>query len=119
MSGETRAILVSIPPSNYVEKARWALQLASIPFEEHKYAPVQHRLATKPKGGLSVPLLYWPATKESLVDSSDILDLCARSLPSLYPTKETKQLEHFYDEELGPHARRTGKFDSSSCTERY
>lgn len=108
MSGQTRAILVTMPPSNYVEKARWVLQLAKIPFEELKYAPVLHRFATKPKGGSSVPLLYWPTTKQSLTDSSAILDLCAQSLPSLYPTTETKELERYYDESLAPHARRTG-----------
>lgn len=101
-------MLVSVPASNFCEKARWALQLARIPFREREYAPVLHLFGTIPTGGRSVPVLYWPESKRALTDSSDILDLCAQSLPTLYPTKETKELELFYDRSLGPHSRRTG-----------
>lgn len=104
------ALLISIPASNYVEKARWALQLAKLPFEEDKFIPVVHAFNTRPKGGDIVPLLYFPSLKKVLTDSSDILDLCAQVLPSLYPTEETKALELYYDKELGSHARKCGEW---------
>ncbi|GLD93631.1 hypothetical protein PINS_up002223 [Pythium insidiosum] len=103
-------VLVSIPPSNFVEKARWALQHAGIPFTEERHAPIFHRFATKPKGGQTVPLLHFPESKQSLTDSSDILDFCATKDPSLYPSDETKQLEKYYDTTLGVHTRRAAYF---------
>ncbi|DBA04899.1 TPA: hypothetical protein N0F65_006901 [Lagenidium giganteum] len=100
------AVLVSIPVSNYVEKARWALQLAQLPFTEEKHVPIGHYLSTKPKQGRSVPLLYFPSTKRALTDSADILGHCAESLSSLYPNEEVTELELFYDQKLGTHVRR-------------
>lgn len=38
------ARLVTIPISHYCEKARWALDLAGVPYREDGYAPVVHRL---------------------------------------------------------------------------
>ncbi|DAZ97902.1 TPA: hypothetical protein N0F65_012165 [Lagenidium giganteum] len=98
------ALLVSIPASNYVEKARWALQLAEIPFEEEKHIALLAYRSTMPKGGKSVPLLK--TSSFVLTDSSDILQYCAQKLPSLYPNDEAKKLELYYDTELGPHLRR-------------
>lgn len=47
--------LVTIAYSHYVEFARWSLEYAGVPFDEHKYAPVQHVLPTIaariPRGG--------------------------------------------------------------------
>jgi glutathione S-transferase len=105
------ATLVSIPASNYVEKARWALQFAGVAFREEKWAPLFVYLSTKPKGGRSVPLLVLPSPSGAvLTDSSDILDYCAQKRPDLYPNEDTKRLELYYDTELGPHARRCGAF---------
>lgn len=107
------ATFVTIPASNYVEKARWALQLAGVAFSERKYAPLFAYLSTMPNGGKSVPLLVVPGKdgEKSVVlkDSSDILDYCATELSDLYPTLKTKELELYYDKVLGPHARRCGK----------
>lgn len=107
------ATFVTIPASNYVEKARWALQLAGVAFTEHKYAPLFAYMSTMPNGGKSVPLLVLPGDGGEkdvvLKDSSDILDYCATRLPELYPTLKAKELELFYDKELGPHTRRCGK----------
>ncbi|KAF1328871.1 hypothetical protein FI667_g6473, partial [Globisporangium splendens] len=100
------ATLVTIPASNYAEKARWALQLAGIPFAEAKYAPLLAYMATMPRGGKSVPLLVVPAENLVLKDSADILDYCATKRPELYPSPHTKELELMFDQELGPHARR-------------
>jgi len=105
------ATLVSIPASNYVEKARWALQLTGIAFREEKWAPVFAYFSTKPKGGASVPLLVLPLSKSAvLTNSSDILDFCAQTKPDLYPNEDTKKLELYYDTELGPHTRCCGTF---------
>lgn len=108
---DAAATLVSIPASNYVEKARWALQLAGVAFHEEKWAPLFVYLSTKPKGGRSVPVLALSSPKGAvLTDSSDILTYCAQKKPDLYPNEDTKQLELYYDTELGPHARRCGAF---------
>lgn len=119
-AADEMATLVTIPVSNFVEKARWALQLAGVTHTERKYAPVFAYVSTMPNGGKSVPLLVLPApplsdgihataTKPTvLTDSSDILDYCATKLPSLYPTPETKALELKFDKELGPFARCIG-----------
>ncbi|KAJ0400751.1 hypothetical protein P43SY_005472 [Pythium insidiosum] len=103
-------VLVSIAPSNYVEKARWAMQSAGVAFKEERHAPIFHRFATKPKGGQTVPLLHFPDSKQSLTDSSDILDFCASKNPALYPSEEAKKLERYYDSTLGVHARRAAYF---------
>lgn len=59
--------LVSISYSHYCELARWALQLQGIPYEEHKYSPVQHVLpviaARIPSGGKK----YLPKTTKTLL----------------------------------------------------
>lgn len=111
------ATFVSIPASNYVEKARWALQLARVPFTESKFAPLFAYVSTMPNGGRSVPLLVLPPSADSdsdnkkpkvLTDSADILDYCATKLPSLYPTSETKALELHYDKKLAPYTRCIG-----------
>lgn len=101
--------MISIPASNYVEKARWALQLAKVPFEEDKFLPVVHAFNTRPKGSDTVPLLYFPSSKKALTDSTDILDFFAQELPSLYPNEEAKALELYY-KELGPHVRKCGEW---------
>ncbi|KAG3116950.1 hypothetical protein PI124_g6598 [Phytophthora idaei] len=106
-SQEPKATLVTIPASNYAEKARWALRLAEIPFFEEKWAPLFAYLSTMPKGGRSVPLLVLPRTpKVILTDSADIVGFCAENYPELYPNEKAKDQEKFFDTKLGPHARR-------------
>ncbi|KAF1776825.1 hypothetical protein JG687_00002629 [Phytophthora cactorum] len=106
-SQEPKATLVTIPASNYAEKARWALRLAEIPFFEEKWAPLFAYLSTMPKGGRSVPLLVLPRTpKVILTDSADIVGFCAENHPELYPNEKAKDQEKFFDTKLGPHARR-------------
>ncbi|RHY14273.1 hypothetical protein DYB38_007987 [Aphanomyces astaci] len=102
-----RSVLVTIPASNYCEKARWGLRLAKIDFVEEMHAPLFHYLSTKPKGGRSVPLLV---TSESttLKDSNAILSLCGTALPSLYPHPVVKEKELHFDNHFGPAARRFG-----------
>jgi hypothetical protein len=107
------ATFVTIPASNYCEKARWALQFANVPFKEEKHAPLLAYTSTMPKGGKSVPLLQFANSKLTLTDSSDILDYCAKHKPSLYSNEKVKEFELRCDEEFGTHARRVGKFFES------
>ncbi|ETL81159.1 hypothetical protein L917_18447 [Phytophthora nicotianae] len=106
-SREPKATLVTIPASNYAEKARWALRVAKIPFVEEKWAPLFAYISTKPKGGRSVPLLVVPSSpKVVLTDSADIMAFCADKHQELYPNEKAKDQEKFFDTKLGPHARR-------------
>lgn len=103
-------VLVTIGPSHYCEKARWALDWAELPYEERMHLPILHMAATRPEGR-SVPLLRGART---LTDSSDILAFADGSLDddrALIPRDEAGRravlaLEDRYDETLGPLARR-------------
>ncbi|WP_167760170.1 glutathione S-transferase family protein [Paraburkholderia pallida] len=105
------AVLITMPHSHYSEKARWALDRLSVPYQEQPHAPLLHRLATTRNGGSSVPLLLHGGAH--FTDSTDILvhmdAVCGGDL--LYPRdaglrREVEALETQFDEELGPHARR-------------
>jgi len=70
MASEYR--LITIPPSHYCEKARWALEKAGISYREEGHPPLLHRLAVRlAKGEHSTPVLV--AGKVVLPDSTDIL----------------------------------------------
>lgn len=68
--------LLSIPPSNYVEKARWALDAVGAPYEEVGSIPLVHyRLTALRRVGRSVPVLEFPGSDTApLTDSSAILE---------------------------------------------
>jgi glutathione S-transferase len=111
MSSEYR--LITIPPSHYCEKARWALEHAGIAYREEGHPPLLHRLATKlGKGGRSTPVLV--AGDRVLPDSTDILqfiDVEHAEGWRPYPTDsqlrvESEELEEIFDTRLGPHTRR-------------
>jgi len=86
--------LITIPPSHYCEKARWALEKAGIAYREEGHPPLLHRVATKlARGGRSTPVLV--AGKRVLSDSTDIL-----------LRVEAEELEEVFDTRLGPHTRR-------------
>jgi len=106
--------LITIPPSHYCEKARWALELAGVPFVEEPHPPLLHmRAAGKGRSsGHSTPVLV--ADGKVFPDSTDILDF-AQEWPGTswrpYPTdgglrKEAEELEEIFDTRLGPHTRR-------------
>ncbi|OQS00070.1 glutathione S-transferase [Thraustotheca clavata] len=102
------ALLVTIPASNYCEKARWALTLAKISFREEQHAPMFHMMSTIPKRGRSVPLIKTPdATFKS---SDEIMAWCAKTLPSLHSPSNAIEKELYFDNEFGPHARRYSYF---------
>jgi len=102
--------LITLGPSHYCEKARWALERARIPFAEEPHAPLFHMLATYGRGGKrTVPVLVTDSGVYS--DSSDILELCDRqSSGALFGSGEQRrlslELEEMFDVKLGPHTRR-------------
>ena len=111
MSSEYR--LITIPPSHYCEKARWALEKAGIAYREEGHPPLLHRVATKlARGGRSTPVLV--AGDRVLPDSTDILqfiDVEHAEGWRPYPTDsqlrvEAEELEEIFDTRLGPHTRR-------------
>ncbi len=109
--GAHPAVLITMPHSHYSEKARWALDRLSLPYQEQPHIPLLHRLATKRNGGSSVPLLVHGRAR--FIDSTDIL-MHADHVSGgdlLYPRdaslrQEVEALETRFDEELGPQARR-------------
>lgn len=94
--------LISIKGSHYVERARWALELAGLPYEEDIYPPVVHMPATRAatknassKGGVStsVPILITP-DQGNLADSGHIVKYCHAKMGDascLYPKEDEAQ----------------------------
>ncbi len=103
--------LITIPISHYCEKARWALEWLEIPYIEDRHAPVFHRLATRPHGGQSVPVLVTGAG--AFEDSTEILHYLDTVTPTerrLYPKepemrREVEKLEELFDTKLGVYTR--------------
>lgn len=109
--------LISIPPSHYCEKARWALELAALPYGEERHPPLFHLRAVKKAGGEhSTPVLV--ADDHVMPDSTDILIFIHHHPASEwrpYPTDsqllvEAEELEELFDTRLGPHTRRLAYF---------
>lgn len=109
------AELYTIPISHYCERARFALELANIPFTEKAYIPVFHRIKSFRLGGRgSLPVLK--TETDLLVDSGEIVEYAANNGgEQLYPTGESskteiKELEDYLSKQLGPAARRVAYF---------
>ena len=105
--------LVTIGPSHYCEKARWALDRAGIGYVEEAHVPMVHWLFTLPRTRTrTVPVLLTP--HGHLTDSTDILRFVDRGLAEparLYPgddsvARDVAALEDELDLELGTTARR-------------
>ncbi|MFN8674546.1 MAG: glutathione S-transferase family protein [Candidatus Sericytochromatia bacterium] len=103
--------LITIYPSHYCLKARWALDYFNVEYEEESHPPVFHMFATQKYGGRSTPILK--DGRSILKDSTDILRYLdskySNEYSSLYPKnveQEVLELEDFFDEKLGPHTRR-------------
>lgn len=110
--------LITIAPSHYCEKARWALELAGIPFVEEPHPPLLHmRAAGKGRSsGHSTPVLV--ADGNVIPDSTLILEF-VQERPGAswrpYPAdpqqrSEVEELEEHFDTRLGPHTRRLAYF---------
>ncbi len=110
--------LVTIAPSHYCEKARWALQLAGVPFVEEPHPPLLHmRAAGKGRpSGHSTPVLV--ADGRVIPDSTEILEFVQewpgapwRPYPAdLQLRREAVDFEELFDTRLGPHTRRLAYF---------
>jgi glutathione S-transferase len=106
-------VLITIPISHYCEKARWALDRASVRYREKAHLQVIHRFAARRAGGgKTVPVLV--LGDRVLADSAEILaeaDCVAPSGRRLYPedpeaAAEVRGLERDFDANLGPDGRR-------------
>jgi glutathione S-transferase len=109
--------LITIPPSHYCEKARWALDRAGMAFDEEPHPPGLHMRPCKKAGGRrTTPILI--TDLGTYPDSTDILhfvDSQTDDPPPLFPTDSVQragveQLEELFDEKLGPHTRRLAYF---------
>jgi glutathione S-transferase len=109
--------LITIPPSHFCEKARWALDRAGLPFEEEPHPPGLHFLpCRRAGGGRTTPILV--TDLGVFPDSTDILhfvDSRSDGVPPLFPDDPVQragvvQLEDLFDEKLGPHTRRLAYF---------
>jgi glutathione S-transferase len=104
--------LLTLPPSHYSEKARWALDRLGIAYQEETSGPGFHYLALRRVGGKSMPTLVLDSG-EVLRDSTDILHHLDGQAPPelrLFPTEpqlrqEVVALEERIDGEVGPAGR--------------
>ncbi|MEZ4223547.1 MAG: glutathione S-transferase family protein [Polyangiaceae bacterium] len=102
--------LITMGPSHFCEKARWALQRARVPFVEEQHLPLFHAVASYRAGGRrSVPVLV--TDSGVLADSTDILELADRQCGGrLYGVgavrQDAKALEERLDGRFGPDTRR-------------
>ena len=105
------ARLITIPFSHYCEKARWALELAGVAFQEEGHLPLFHYTATIRAGAKrTVPALIDAGTV--IPDSTPIIAYADAHRPgSLYPADpalrdEALAIEDELDRHLGPATRR-------------
>jgi glutathione S-transferase len=109
--------LITIPPSHFCEKARWALDRVGVPYTEERYPPVLHyRACRRAGGGRTTPVLVTDVGVYA--DSTDILEfLDSRHADGWRPypadgrdRAEVVALEELFDTRLGPHTRRVAYF---------
>ncbi|HEU0032261.1 MAG TPA: glutathione S-transferase family protein [Kofleriaceae bacterium] len=109
------ARLITIPFSHFCEKARWALELCGVPYEEDPHLPIFAYLATKRAGATrTVPVLVDGDT--IVKDSTDIIAWADAHRPAtLLPAdgvdrSDALALEDDFDRHLGPATRRWAYF---------
>ncbi len=109
--------LITIGPSHYCEKARWALDFVGAPYREEKHPPIIHwAWSLSSGGGRTVPILI--VGERVIGDSIDILHFLDERVGEgrrLYPVEpehraEVEALEERFDTRLGPHTRRVAYF---------
>lgn len=105
--------LVTIGPSHYCEKARWAIERAGVSYTEDRHVPLFHWIPSFAVAKQrTVPILVTP--DRAIADSTEILEHLDRALPEalrLFPSEgpvrtEVMALESRFDDELGPQTRR-------------
>jgi glutathione S-transferase len=104
--------LITIPPSHFCEKARWALEHAGVSYVEEPHAPMVHWAFVLPRTGTrTVPVLLREG-QPPLTSSHDILRHCDTLLPEakrLYPEPHAdtvRAVELELDRGLGVDTRR-------------
>ena len=97
--------LITIPISHFCEKARWALELAHLPYREERHMQVIHWAHTWRAGrGWTAPVLVTP--KGPLRESAQIVRFAdAHAHLGLYRNPLAAALEARFDAHLGPDAR--------------
>jgi glutathione S-transferase len=109
--------LITIGPSHYCEKARWALDFVGTQYSEEKHPPMIHWGWSLPSGGgRTVPILV--VGDRVIGDSTEILHFLDEQHGNerrLFPTgselrQEVDELEDLFDSRLGPHTRRIAYF---------
>jgi glutathione S-transferase len=97
--------LITIPISHFCEKARWALDLADVPYQEERHLQVIHWMHVKRAGGgWTAPVLVTP--KGPLRESAQIVRFAdAHAHLGLYRNPLAAALEARFDARLGPDAR--------------
>ena len=102
--------LVTIPFSHYCEKARWALDLGSLPYVEEAHLPGLHVGPMRRNGGRTVPVLV--ADGATFTESTAILDYVDRVAPgAIWPLDPdaraaARSLVDDFDRGLGVATRR-------------
>ena len=99
---------------SYCEKARWALDMAAVDYQEEGHAPLFHWLFVLPRTRTkTVPVLIVEG-RSPLTESSDIMRYASAFLPhenSLFPERSRAQVDALverFDRQLGPATRRLG-----------
>ena len=105
--------LITIAPSHYCEKARWALDHAGLPFTEEAHIPLVHAFHTMRstrRQSRTVPILVTP--DELLTESTDIVRFADRHVDAarrLYPDDQRPAVDELvasFDRTIGPLTRR-------------
>jgi glutathione S-transferase len=110
---DDKPTLIQLDISHYSEKVRWALDYKRVPHVRRSPLPGSHipiALALTRGQSVTLPLLLMDG--RAIADSTAILAALEERYPEppLYPTdpgrrRQALELEDFFDEELGPHAR--------------
>jgi glutathione S-transferase len=104
-------VLWHLKVSHYNEKVRWALDYKRIPHIRRAAMPGTHAaIANRLTGGRTLPVLELDGN--AIGDSTRIIEALEHRQPEppLYPVdpeqrRRALEIEDFFDEELGPHAR--------------
>ena len=105
--------LIQLDISHYSEKVRWALDYKQVPHVRRSPLPGSHMpIAFVLTRGESITLPLLQLDGRTIADSTAILAALEERYPDppLYPAdpeqrRRALELEDFFDEELGPHAR--------------
>lgn len=107
--------LLTIGPSHYCEKARWALDYLNIEYQEEICTPIFNMIHNRKYKAKTLPILL--IDDLILKDSTDILQYLDKKTGygTLYPIdgdekKQVEELEDLFDKDLGTHTRRWAYF---------